>query len=324
MALVDYNNKVIYWDEVNWYWLPNIRVDGGGRCYFYKDSKTCPVKSKESAVSLLCSLGYRLSPIHVLGISEISRNLFLYKGKLYEVSNNKPSVASLISNITGKHRTVVARKIQGKGLLSEDTIDELMLQEFKVEYNGKFYTGYTHLAKELGIPYSAIYKGLSEGETLEEILKNRKPRKIKDHLGNKFNSTKEMLEYWGISRWDYDKRLGKGWTQEEALTSPVSYSNKNKSVKDHLGNLFDSQFAMARSWGMNPQTVDTRLRRGWTLKEALTGSKNTRECVDFEGNVFPTKAKMAEYWGISYITLKNRLNLGWSLEEDLTGVRKSK
>ena len=275
MALIDYSNKIIYWDEVNWQWLPYIRVISGGCCYFLKDNKTYPIKCKEDAISFLHSLGYRLTPIQVLGVSEISQNLFLYKGKLYEVSNYKPSISTLISNIIGKDGEWVSRKIRGRGVLSETIFNELSFG-VKFEYNGQSYTGYNHLARELGIPYSSIYKGLSEGKTLEEILKNRKSRKVKDHLGNKFNSTKEMLSHWGIHRYDYNKRLSEGWTQEEALTTTVTYSDETKKCKDHLGNSFDSKFAMAKSWGVNPYTVDTRLRRGWTLEEALTGKRKER------------------------------------------------
>lgn len=275
MALVDYNNKVIYWDEVNWQWLPHIRVISNGCCYFLKDGKTYPIRRKEDALSFLRNQGYRLTPIQVLGVSEISQNLFLYKGKLYEVSNFKPSIAILISGIIGKDSAWVSRKIRGRGILSETIFDELLLG-VKFEYGGKSYTGYNHLAKELGIPYSAIYKGLSEGKTLEKIIKNRKTRKVKDHLGNKFNSTKEMLSYWGIPRYNYNKRLEEGWTQEKALTAPVSYSNEAKKCKDHLGNSFESKFAMSKSWGVNPYTVDTRLRRGWTLEEALTGVRGSK------------------------------------------------
>jgi len=276
MALVDYNNKVIYWDEVNWHWLPHVKVDKSGCCYFVKEGKASPIKCKEDAIKLLDGLNYRLSPIHVLGVSEISCNLFLYNEKLYEVSNLKPSIATLISNITGKSKTWVARKIIGKGVLSESIFDELVFQNLKVEYNGKFYSGYPSLAKDLGIHYSAIYKGLSKGLTIDEIVKNHKPRSVKDHLGTQFDTTKDMLERWGIPRDSYNRRLSKGWSLEEALTIPLMNVNGYKRCKDHLGNEYASKGDMLKNYGVKPITFTKRIGRGWTLEEALTGKRRGR------------------------------------------------
>lgn len=324
MALVDYSNKVIYWDEVNWHWLPYVMIGRNGHCYFLKGGISYPITCKEDVVRILKSFDYCLYSIQVLGISEISQNLFLYKGKLYEVSNLKPSIITLISNITGKASSWISRKIRGRGVLSETIFDELLLG-VKVKYNGKSYKGYNHLAKELGIPYSAIYTGLSEGKSLDEIIENRKPRKVKDHLGSQFESTKEMISRWGISRETYNKRLSDGWSLEKTLTTPVSYANNTQKCRDHLGNEFESKGAMYKAYGVSRATFSNRLLSGWSLEEALTGSRNeNNKYVDFKGNAFPSKTKMAEHWGISYPILRDRLGLGWTLEEALTGTRKSK
>lgn len=29
MALIDNQNKVVYWDEVNWQWLPFVKISNG-------------------------------------------------------------------------------------------------------------------------------------------------------------------------------------------------------------------------------------------------------------------------------------------------------
>ena len=196
----------------------------------------------------------------------------MYKGKLYEVSNLKPSIVTLISSITGKVSTWVSRKIRGRGVLSETIFDELLLG-LKVKYNGKSYKGYNHLAKELGIPYSSIYAGLSEGKTLDEIIENRKPRKVRDHLENQFESIKEMVQYWGISRETYNKRLSEGWSLEKALTTSVSYANNTQKCRDHLGNEFESKGAMYKAYGVSRATFSNRLLSGWSLEEALTGKR---------------------------------------------------
>lgn len=276
MALVDYSNNVIYWDGVNWKWLPHVKVDKYGNCYFIKDRTASPIKCREDAIRLLKSINFHLSPIQMLGISEISHNLFLYEGKLYKVSNRRPSIISLISNISGKSTSWVTKKVRGKGLLSKTLIDELVHQELKVEYNGRFYSGYLSLAKDLGINYSVMYRGLSNGMTTDEIIKKYKSRRIKDHLGNYFDTTKDMLEYWGIPRDAYNKRLNKGLSLEEALTLPLVNIRGTRKCKDHLGNEYGSKDAMAKVYGVKYHTFAKRLRLGWSLEEALTGKRRER------------------------------------------------
>ena len=270
MALVDYNNKIIYWDEVNWKWLPHVRVEPEGHCYFIKDGTATPIKRKEDATRLLGSIGYRLIPIQTLGVTEIYRSSFIYKGKVYKVSNKKPSIATLISGIIGKSNTWVTREIEGKGVLSESIFDELRFKGLNVEYKGKFYNGYTKLARELGIHPTTIYQGLSKGMTVDEILENHKSRSVKDYLGNQFDSVKDMYAHWGIRRDTYNSRLRKGWSLEEALTTPLM---NNKRCKDHLGNEYESKGDMFKTYGVSYSAFTKRIDRGWSLGEALTGKK---------------------------------------------------
>lgn len=66
MALLDQQNKVIYWDEVNWQWLPFvvIRVVKSKAYFLLKHKNTSvSVNSKEEVVSYLLNEGYTLSLI---------------------------------------------------------------------------------------------------------------------------------------------------------------------------------------------------------------------------------------------------------------------
>lgn len=92
MALLDNQNKVIYWDEVNWQWLPFVygkRI--GDRVYFrvQYDHRSTKVKSKEEVVDFLSSRGYVFSSIANLGITEISLGSYLYNGKIYRRDKGK-------------------------------------------------------------------------------------------------------------------------------------------------------------------------------------------------------------------------------------------
>lgn len=90
---------------------------------------------------------------------------------------------------------------------------------------------------------------------------------------------------------------------------------------DHTGQTFPSQKAMAEAWGISPKIYMGRVRRGWSVEEALTGRKT---CSDHTGRVFPTIKDMCEYWGIPRSTYNSRLRNGWTIEEALTDTGQCK
>jgi len=55
------------------------------------------------------------------------------------------------------------------------------------------------------------------GWSLEKAL-TYKPPYVTDHLGNKFKTKQEMIEYYGKTRDTVYGRLKAGWSLERALT----------------------------------------------------------------------------------------------------------
>lgn len=272
MALIDQQNKVIYWDEVNWQWLPFLAKERNGKFYLIKDKKRFPVNCQEDVVSLIKSFGFCLSSIQDLGITEVSAGYFLYKGKLYSTGTPKTGIIKLISIISGNSLSKIHNEIKGHGVLSKNIFEELLSRD-TVEYKGKVYKSLRNLAENLNVPYSYMRNHLSKGRTIDEIIKMYVPRDISDHLGNKFDSVSSMIEYWGISRNAYLGRRAKGLPLEEILTKPVKSLKRLKEYKDFEGNVFSTKAEMAEHWGVNYSTLRNRLRLGWSLEEALTGNK---------------------------------------------------
>ena len=272
MALIDQQNKVIYWDEVNWQWLPFLAKERNGKFYLIKDKKRFLVNCQEDVVSLIKSFGFCLSPIQDLGITEVSAGYFLYKGKLYSTGTPKTGIIKLISIISGNSLSKIHNEIKGHGVLSKNIFEELLSRD-TVEYKGKVYKSLRNLAENLNVPYSYMRNHLSKGRTIDEIIKMYVPRDVSDHLGNKFDSVSSMIEYWGISRNAYLGRRAKGLPLEEILTKPVKSLKRLKEYKDFEGNVFSTKAEMAEHWGVNYSTLRNRLRLGWSLEEALTGNK---------------------------------------------------
>lgn len=325
MALIDYSNKVIYWDEVNWQWLPFVNVMKSGNCSLVlRGVGSFPVECAEDTSQILRGIGYCLSSLHDLGIFEISKGAFLYKEGIYCLSS-KSSMITLISNISGMSKPWVTKRISDKGVISKSLFNELAQGVTKLEYNGKVYSSYHALASDLGISSSYMYRGLSEGRTVEDVVKEHNLRCVTDHLGNKFNTQKAMLNHWGISEYSYRTRINKGWSLERALSTPSKTNRKVQEYSDFKGNIFSSATSLAKEYGVSTSTILKYLDMGRTSEEITYSlfqkSRKVSSIKDHLGNEFTTQSEMVEYYGVKLATFINRRRKGWTLEEALTGKR---
>lgn len=100
-----------------------------------------------------------------------------------------------------------------------------------------------------------------------------------DHLGNQFNTKKEMCKAWNINVKSYSSRISRGYSVKDALimnTSdnvrgvPTGLKTKGY-VKDHLGNIFLSTEAMCKHYHVDNAFYYKRLRKTNNLQFALTG-----------------------------------------------------
>lgn len=327
MSLVDFQNKVIYWDEVNWQWLPFVNLRTSGNYYFVKDGKGTLVTCADDVVRLLTELGFQLSLIQNLGVLEISRSTFLYNCRVYTLSNTNPSLSTLISNISGMSKSWSTRNLATRGVISKNQFSRLVVGITKgVEYNGKVYSSHASLAKELGISHAHISRKLSKGMSIKEIVDEYNSKYVTDHLGNKFNTRKEMLKHWGISPTSYQDRLNRGWSMEKSLTTPIKKKRIPQEYTDFKGNVFPTATSMAKEYGVSLVTLLKLLDKGKTPEEAtyLLSQRDSKRgnYEDHLGVKFSSRAKMFEAYGVNSATFYKRMENGWSLEEALTGKRK--
>lgn len=328
MALIDYANKVIYWDEVNWTWLPHVTLRESKNYFLVlRGVGSFPVKCAEDVTKLLIREGYCLSPLQDLGVSEVSRGTFIFSGLIYTL-NNKPSLSTLISKISGLSNSWINRKISHKGVIPRSLFNELTQCTTKLEYKGKVYSGYGELALELGISPSYMYKNLAKGKTIEEILEKHTQRYITDHLGNQFISQKDMLNQWGIPLYTYRSRILLGWSLKKTLSTPSKKIREVQEYKDFKGKVFPSASSLVKEYGISLGTLFRYLDKGGTPEELTYSlfqkSKEGSKFKDHLGNGFPTRAEMLGFYGVKPATFSQRLRLGWSLGEALTGKRKKK
>lgn len=97
---------------------------------------------------------------------------------------------------------------------------------------------------------------------------------IYDHLGNSYKSKRERAEAYGKNYQVVDKDLAKGLSLEEALTR--SYTYKRRPIKGPDGKAYKSISALAKHYGIDPNSLNNAMRRGDSLDLAITRLQNRR------------------------------------------------
>lgn len=326
MALIDNQNKVIYWDEVNWYWLPYISKGPGNSSVFFEyKGKRHLVNSKDFAIEVLVNEGFTLAPLGNLGVTELSKGCFLFNGSVYYERGRSSlySINSFFSKVFVKPYHTVRLKLQGVGVLTQRKVTDLFSpKETSIELQGKTYNNYAELSKEYNLPINSIYKGLSRGLSLEEVVTNYKPRnkEVKGHLGDSFDSIRDMCRFWNTTEHVYHQRVVAGMSVKDALTLPLKKGGNryNRVYTDFKSNSFTTMKSMCDFHGVNISTLHRHMKDGKTLEEALKYLIENSKVYDHLGNSFSSYNSMAKHYNLKGITLRHRLKRGWSLEEALT------
>ena len=332
MALIDNQNKVIYWDEVNWQWLPFVVIKNNktnASLVLQTADRYITVNSKEEVLTFLKGRGYTLVSISNIGITEVSSGCYLYEGRVYkkEKGLTLKSLSKLLSIISEKSLQAINHKLVGVGILSKEQVKDIASKKVVIEFDGKFYSSYAKLAKDYGFSPSYLSKWLSKGMSLEEIISKYKPNNIVvDHLGVEYSCLEEMLNKWGITLKAYKDRKERRWSLKRILTTPLKSTQVAKECVDFNGRVFPSMKAMAIEYGINPTNILYHVKKGKTpaeaLKHLLTEGKARRTVKDHLGNSFSSNTEMAFHWKVNPRTFRGRINLGWTIEEALTGERK--
>jgi len=153
------------------------------------------------------------------------------------------------------------------------------------DHLGNTFKSLSSLCKKYDISLNVLRYRLALGWTLdkaltyqaykgERVVRNVSRHKYEDHLGNKFDTLRDMCEKYNIDYVSYRNRVKQGWDLEKILTTPVDDKKKLnalcKKCKDHLGREFDSKYSMCKHYGISVSNYNNRLKLGWTLEETLT------------------------------------------------------
>lgn len=202
--------------------------------------------------------------------------------------------------------------------------------EERTDHEGRVFDSVTEMLDFYNVKSSTYQSRKSKGRTLEECLTgigygNADART--DHTGRVFKSVKDMCKFHNVSYTSYVTHINNGTkTKREILTHvkpPISRLSEEDRT-DFNGKVWETKGEMCLFYGVSTSALDDRLRRGWSLKKALTTSvTKPKSCEDHLGNKYKTTTEMCRHYGISPSVFNNRQLNGWSLEKTLTTPIKS-
>lgn len=201
-----------------------------------------------------------------------------------------------------------------KGYSQKDALTINGANHTTTDHLGNEYSSITEMCasypvKTASLYYARINKGMNIKEALTTPTRatNKGKRKVSvDHLGNTFNSQKEMCEHYGISDGMFEKRIERGWPLEKALTTP-SYGTSWKSVKDKDGNEYRNIHEACSTLGVTRGVLNRRIDENSEIKNWSTKA-TVYARTDGAGNTFPSKAEMCRHYNIPVKVFEKRVN----------------
>ena len=128
-------------------------------------------------------------------------------------------------------------------------------------------------------------------------------RKVRDHLGNEYQTLRDMANAYGINYLTLCQRLKKKMSLEEALTPALELKNKPKPITAPDGKEYPSFRSLAMAYGIRLTTLHNRLKK-MSLEEALTTpvgiNLNIKPVTGPDGKEYPSIAALARAYNKPY------------------------
>lgn len=201
-----------------------------------------------------------------------------------------------------------------------------VFQPRKISVHGVEYASITEAARALGIPRwrfaNRLARGCSPdqaaalcGDTRPAQSSPGKPKRGKEfRVGDRqYRSITEAARELGIDRFRVYGRVNKaGWSVAQALGIEDRPSAPLVTVDDLT---FESLSDAARHYDIHHATVYSRLRKGWSVGDALKTPSRVGLGVTVGGQHFRSHAEAARHFGLSRAAVWERLDRGWTTDE---------
>lgn len=152
--------------------------------------------------------------------------------------------------------------------------------------------------------------------TRETQCNNKRNNRMITHKG-KTQTMSQWAREVGLSNVVLSDRLGRGWTVEEALETPLTVRPLMLTCDGRTQKVDD----WAKEVGVCRKTIENRLWRGFSVEEAIM--RPTPRLLTLNGRT-QSRTEWAKELGISVVTIRNRLKAGATDEEALRSTRRKK
>ena len=191
------------------------------------------------------------------------------------------------------------------------------------DYKGNIYNTLKSMCDAYGVSTTKYIYRMNKGYSQEEALNNQKSLYRTKYNGieidgKTYNNLSSLCKEYNVSIDMVNRRLKAGYSLKDALTIPKGQLPNTLKLyiesTDHKGNKYHSKTDMCKAYGVTLDHFDNRIKRGYTLQEALEGKFPFK---DHKGNAYKTAKEMCKHYGITYSIYRGRLNKGWSQEKAL-------
>lgn len=154
---------------------------------------------------------------------------------------------------------------------------------------GVQYSTIQEAAAALGLHKTTLARRLRDGWPTEEAIgqkphKRMMPGKVLRYRGKTFPSIKSLAELIGVRPSTLRVRMAKGRSVEEAVNFEKRHPKHRSKPITFAGRRFESGKALAEFHGQRGRIVGGRLKRGWTMPQALGLEAPPPRFRDYQGH----------------------------------------
>lgn len=162
-------------------------------------------------------------------------------------------------------------------------------------YNNKEYKTIREMSEAYDIPFYALESRIRKGMSVEDAIEQGVNKNEVVVFGKTYISAIEALKHFDVSYERMKHLLMKHYGLEEAiiycLTNDIIYNGKK----------YTKLVDLCSDYGMDSKIINTRLRLGWTLYEALNKEKKeptNSKTVEYRGKIYKSQKELANSYGL--------------------------
>jgi hypothetical protein len=168
----------------------------------------------------------------------------------------------------------------------------------RISCNGIGYDSILALADAYKVSESKVGRRLRSGWTPEQAVgitpkpKRRGHGTVTDYKGRVFPHLVALAKQYNIDPKTLRARLARGYDVDSAVTGILKpRKSANSQSVEYAGNNFPSKDSLARAYGLTSSVVGRRLKRGWTMEQALGSAPEPPRFRNHEGAARDTRWK---------------------------------